>query len=133
MGVRSWDSVPVYRGYARMSVRRLRGELVNETVVHTKRLRKLARILEKHKNARSKSKGTKFNMEVWGLHDASHKPTLKEGFCGTTACALGHAAMDKEFAKAGLALQWEPSSFFDGFLEAEVVFNDNIGEWAGAE
>jgi len=106
---------------------------------HTKRLLKLADILAKFRP----KKGIKFEMAVWGRHDVSHTPSPEEGFCGTAACALGHAAMDPAFRRAGLELKWTVLDHWYDFdaqrsvedrpiLDAEVCFGDEKGEYAGA-
>lgn len=65
---------------------------------HTNRLLKLAHIVEQ-------TPKEKFIMKTWGEHQGSHKPSTRN-FCGTVACALGHAGMDKGFRKAGLKTNW---------------------------
>src|SRR5438445_301971 len=76
--------------------RLLRLAKVVTPATHTRRLLRLAEILRQHKDGDGVH-GTEFNMRTFAEHDKSHKPTLKTNFCGTTACALGHAAMDPTF------------------------------------
>lgn len=47
----------------------------------------------------------KFDMTSWGEHAKAHEP-VKDNYCGTSACALGHAGMIPEFNRAGLRLEW---------------------------
>jgi hypothetical protein len=97
----------------------------NSPQTHTRRLRKLADILENLQSDR------RFNMGTWGEHGLEHHPD--ENFCGTTACALGHAAMDPEFRRDGLSLEWERNE--NGY-RAAVVLKDHDelrGAAAGAE
>lgn len=109
--------------------------LDDEARVHTRRLLKLARILEEHKEPRSRKKGTHFDMNQWFRHDGDHEPSVTEGFCGTVACALGHAAMDKGFQRQGLKLE---ISFVGGdpenksYYTGDIIFNDSVNEGAGA-
>lgn len=71
---------------------------------HTWRLLKLANILAKFRPTR----GRVFDMHQWGSHPVSnHKPGVKDNWCGTSACALGHAAMDSGFRRAGLGMRWK--------------------------
>jgi hypothetical protein len=71
-----------------------------DSKTHTKRLLKLANILEKLSR-------NKLNMRTWGSHAANkgHRPTEKN-YCGTQACALGWAALDPGFQKEGLRAEW---------------------------
>lgn len=113
--------------------------------MHTRRLLKLADILAKHRE-RKNGKGTIWNMGTWGTHkDVSHEPE-EVNFCGTIACALGHAAMDPGFRRAGLTLVWEEHLVWKGWDEvnkqplpsgtseyiATVMFDDHDNEYAGA-
>jgi hypothetical protein len=83
----------------------------NAPHTHTRRLRKLADILE---NLR---RGRRFSMGTWGVHGPEHHPD-ENCCCGTTACALGHAAMDPGFRRCGLRLEWGLSlgweRYYDG-------------------
>lgn len=42
-------------------------------------------------------------------------PGLPEGFCGTTACAVGHACLDPWFNGQGLHLVADSEPFYQGF------------------
>lgn len=42
------------------------------------------------------------NTDSWKFELVHERRVLKEGFCGSAACVLGHAAMDEEFRKEGL-------------------------------
>ena len=105
--------------------------------MHTKRLLKLADILAKFRP----TKGKTFNMGEWGRHDMSHHPEKEANFCGTAACALGHAAMDKNFRRAGLEMEWEASFYNnDGdycgepqAYQATIMFKGEENESAGAK
>lgn len=63
--------------------------------MNKKRLLKLADLLEK--DAKNK-KGIKFDMRHWGDVDNHSEPLS----CGTTACAMGLAAISGAFKSAGL-------------------------------
>lgn len=83
----------------------------DQVAVHTRRLCKLADRLERRNvkvevPTRTGPGVTIFNMEQWGLHKGKHKPST-QNYCGTAACALGHAAMIPEFHRAGLRYTWE--------------------------
>jgi len=58
----------------------------------------------------------KFNMYTWGYKEA----------CGTTACALGWAAQDKEFKKKGLVSSWYDEA--GGIKALSIYLKDNT--WA---
>lgn len=60
-----------------------------------RRLLKMAKLLEK--NARNK-KGLKFDLCDWGTVKNIENPIA----CGTTACAMGLAALSGEFRRQGL-------------------------------
>lgn len=66
--------------------------------LHTKRLKRFVKVLESIPRGR-------FNMGAWGEHSGIHKPQ-EQNYCGTVACALGHAALDKVFQKEGLHMKW---------------------------
>lgn len=105
---------------------------LNLTEIHTARLLKLALILTLHQEP-TKKRGTEFDMGVWGYHDGRHKPGVKDNFCGTAACALGHAAMDKEFRADGLKLTFTKIDKEDGGgWKGDVSFHGEHGENAGA-
>jgi hypothetical protein len=66
--------------------------------MNKRRLLKLADLLEK--DAKNK-KGIKFDMQVWGVIDNPDKPMS----CGTSACAMGLAALSGAFKSAGLGYE----------------------------
>lgn len=77
-----------------------------------------------------------FDMAEWGRHYGDHKPEEKN-FCGTTACALGTAAMIPEFKRAGLRMEWQDETaeyMDDGNQEwvANVKFGKKTDILAGA-
>lgn len=74
--------------------------------VHTARLKRLVRILKGVGVGRHKGK---FNMGDFGSHYDGHRPA-ERNYCGTSACALGWAALDKRFNAEGLKGTW----IFDG-------------------
>jgi len=51
-------------------------------------------------NLREQKIKTKFDLTEW----------VNKNECGTTACAIGHAALDPLFQKRGLRLMWEDPS-----------------------
>lgn len=85
---------------------------------HTERLLKLANILEQF----VPHKGKSFDMMHWARHPLDHHPDQEEDFCGTSACALGHAAMDLEFREEGLHICWSMKLCF---YEGKIVFEDS--------
>lgn len=82
--------------------------------MNKERLLKLAKYLGSLKV----SKTTVYDQNNWGILNfkanelkvAGSKCEIKEGFCKTSACALGHAALMPEFNKAGLSVEWLESS-----------------------
>lgn len=84
---------------------------------HKKRLLKLADLLMK--DARNK-KGIKFDMRTWGVVKDPETPMS----CGTSACAMGLAALSGAFSKAGL--RYRISSMFG--LQIFVGDNDILGD-----
>ena len=73
-----------------------------QAAMHTKRLLRLVEIL---KGVKPKQ----FDMDFWAHHEGDHPPVAQH-YCGTVGCALGWAAMDKGFNRAGLKLIWASSS-----------------------
>lgn len=69
--------------------------------MNVERLSRLADLIERTipKMATDDRDGFDFNMSTWGRFAHDKKP---EPDCGTTACALGLAAISGEFADAGL-------------------------------
>lgn len=111
--------------------------------VYKDRLRKLAKFLE------TKAKPSQFDITVIGYTDNESEPLVdvKEGFCGTAACAIGHCpvAFPKAFdyrhsggsldviSKETGAWNFEAAQEFFGLnnLESEYLFgggayNDEI-------
>lgn len=79
-----------------------------------------------------------FYMGTWGSHAGDHKPE-EDNFCGTRACALGHAAFMPKFRAKGLKMKWQarwdwttgaPNS--DLGYEGIVKYKRLDGEYAGA-
>jgi hypothetical protein len=67
-----------------------------------------------------------FNMGVWGIHTGGHEPP-EENYCGTTACALGHAALMPEFQKLGLQPKWYKTTGETGIVYGmDVKFDDGF-------
>jgi hypothetical protein len=64
--------------------------------MHKKRLLKLADLLEKDASDKN---GVKFDLGEWGSMKDSNAPIS----CGTTACAMGLAALSGKFKKQGLS------------------------------
>jgi hypothetical protein len=64
-----------------------------------------------------------FDMDVWFAFEVVDKPTyrpakngecqIEEGFCRTSACALGHAALDPRFQRAGLRIREDDVLAYD--------------------
>ena len=97
---------------------------------HTVRILKLATFLAEQKDSK---RGTTFEMSTWGQHDAKHAPTAKASFCGTAACALGHAGIMPEFRKLGLKLKFPRRiSQWNNLYEGRVEFDGVGSEYAGA-
>lgn len=82
---------------------------------HTKRLLRLAEIL-------AAVPDFQFNMDTWGEHGDDREPTPEQNYCGTSACALGWAALDGQFRADGLASRWVRDS--DGWY---LIVGDNHG------
>jgi hypothetical protein len=83
--------------------------------VNKQRLLKLADLLET--DAKNKN-GVKFDLTTWGQVSDSTKPVS----CGTSACAMGLAALSGAFKKQGL--QYEVGG--TGYLHVGIN-----GEWGG--
>jgi hypothetical protein len=98
---------------------------------HTVRILKLAAFLAEQKNSK---RGTTFEMTTWGEHDPDHAPKATANFCGTAACALGHAGIMPEFRKLGLKLKFprRPSEW-NNLYEGRVEFDGLSSEYAGAK
>jgi len=99
------------------------------SAVRTRRLTRLADYLA----ALPKTK--KFDMSTWGEHFGDHDPA-EQNYCGTQACALGHAAMIPAFRKQGLKIEWteheaEPQTGHKAWWDAEVLYDGKIAHQAG--
>ncbi len=79
-----------------------------------KRMLKLATLLRKDASTR---KGVQFDFGDWGTVRNPDAPLS----CGTTACAMGVAALSGAFKRAGLDYALR-RSLFDGFVEKTVIF-----------
>jgi hypothetical protein len=99
--------------------------------MHKRRLLKLADLLEA--DAKNK-KGVKFDMGNWGWTDDAKNPLS----CGTSACAMGLAALSGKFKRAGLTYKFHgPALHFcwngrdiDGIEAAEQLFEiDSSDAW----
>jgi hypothetical protein len=91
------------------------------TAVGRRRLLKLADLLEA--DARKK-KGIKFDFTEWGQADDPNSPMS----CGTTACALGLAALSGAFARNGLTATIQHFGWIEIKMESGARFIE-----AGAE
>ena len=78
------------------------------------RLGRLEKLLRK--NAKN-SKGLKFDMGEWGQSEGK-EPGLH---CGTTACAMGLAAISGEFKKEGLTHKFRGHEDWDGDVTSYSV------------
>lgn len=92
--------------------------------MHKRRLLKLADLLEA--DAKNK-KGIKFDLGTWGTIGDEEKPLS----CGTTACAMGLAAVSGAFSRQGLkhdpdyyriTFLWKGSRI-DGLPAAQKLFD----------
>ena len=99
------------------------------TATRERRLTRLADYLEELPRTK------RFNMGTWGEHHGKHEPA-EMNYCGTEACALGHAAMMPEFKRAGLKLEWMHHTPWNGigagWWEAEISFKSRMADRAGA-
>lgn len=91
-------------------------------------VKRLTRMRDEIKQSSTVS-NRKFLMSTWGRHKGDHKPPAAN-YCGTAACALGHAAIVPEFRRAGLTLRWHK---YNKNWEAEVLYktNDGYGYYTG--
>lgn len=86
-----------------------------------------------------------FDLSSWATHNSAmrkadgeyvSKPLkeivtdVKEGACGTAACACGHATMIPAFRKAGLKLSWETG---DEKIAADLVFTTKDSVYWGLD
>jgi hypothetical protein len=77
-----------------------------------------------------------FNIGAWLTHPpASQSPKEpKDQWCGTTACALGYAALDPIFSEAGLKIKFD-GRIIDTLEEFNTIVHDGtknrrgIGVW----
>lgn len=71
--------------------------------------------------------GTIYQQEIWAAHpDDEHAPP-ENNYCGTTACAGGHAAMMPEFRRLGLRIVWQ--WYADSAWDAKK--GEYVGAWKG--
>ena len=98
------------------------------TKIRQSRLTRLADYLENLPPNR------KFDMRTWGTHPTGTHTPPEENYCGTAACALGHAAMIPKFQKLGLQIAWhQPWGEGSGFpWSAEITYKDEYDSYAGA-
>jgi hypothetical protein len=108
--------------------------------VNRERLKELIKVL---KAVKPNTKHRKFDMSNWFVTKVT-PPEMKfksngdcvmtEGFCQTSACALGHAALHPKFQKQGLHVNFSPPDMQGGELEADstVVFGEHCNVDAGA-
>lgn len=77
-------------------------------------------LLDLPEEVKGKARPQKFDMDSW----QSRVAKTQEGWCRTSACALGHACYIPEFKKAGLSIGVRPA--FDGAeqYEAGALFFD---------
>ena len=75
---------------------------------HPERLLMLADMLD---NLQLPS-NAEFNMGGFGDHVGLHEPE-EQNYCGTSACALGWAALNPEFNKLGLKMEWYRTVYSD--------------------
>jgi hypothetical protein len=90
--------------------------------MNTERLLKLADLLEADAE---NEKGIKFDLGMWG-ESTEQEPSQS---CGTTACAMGLAAISGVFAHAGLACNWDYLGHVNGapLRTMKITFNGRIG------
>jgi hypothetical protein len=79
---------------------------------HTRRLLKLADILEKLPD-------DNFDMGQWGEHEGRHKPK-QDNYCGTVACVLGWASLDPGLRRQGLKGLWTHSRYYDNTISSSL-------------
>jgi hypothetical protein len=95
------------------------------TATRKRRLTKLADRLAKVQEER-------FDMALWAAHNGEHSPE-EDNFCGTAACALGHAAMIPAFKRAGLGLDWflrdegNPDKGWSAFVRFDGFDSEDAG------
>jgi hypothetical protein len=82
--------------------------------MHIKRLTRLAGILEDHAD-----NGVRFDLTQWLDVDAIECGGRKE-WCGTKACAVGLALLDKSFRRQGLSVD-------SGYFHAQPEFDGATG------
>lgn len=86
--------------------------------IHNDRIKMAIRFLkrihhQKFSNpTKSKPKGLIWDMSLWGEHHGAHDPE-ENNYCGTSACALGHMALNKNFNAEGLKGTWQKSMFWE--------------------
>jgi hypothetical protein len=97
--------------------------------MHAERLLKLADLLEADA---ARPDGIKFDLGTWGRWRNGEAPSLS---CGTTACAMGLAALSGSFAEDGLtyAIEWLPDRTIGGYGGISVKFDDQYNLDAAAQ
>lgn len=96
------------------------------TAVGKRRLLKLADFLEQLPRKALK-------METWVASRTGEPPSVSEPKCGTTACALGWAAVIPGFRRAGLRLAGMGVSLHHGGHEYVPMYEGYSGFSAGAK
>jgi hypothetical protein len=94
--------------------------------MNIERLQRMADLLERDA---ANPKGVKFDLSTWaapgGKVSWEKKPREVKVDCGTSACALGLAAISGEFKKEGLAYEFT-GDFTEGFTLLPVI-TDKLG------
>ena len=75
-----------------------------------------------------------FDLADWFTHERQEKP--KDEWCGTTACAMGYCALDKEFTDQGLRLEARfetPNGSFECKIVTTIQEFNEIGHCKGYE
>lgn len=104
--------------------------------MNVQRLKELAKLLHSIKVTDE----VDFDMGGWvtktlfcgGLKVKQGKVEIEEGFCKTSACILGHAAMHKPFITQGLKAVFKPSYASDEVVSGEVQYRGKKAFEAGA-
>lgn len=106
----------------------MKAKSLPSTPVGRRRLLRLARLLEADAKSR---RGIKFDLDTFGWSD---KKTPSVG-CGTTACALGLAALSGAFKNQGLTAEFDKNIFSDTIHVRPSIEVDGVQfeEFAAAE
>lgn len=99
--------------------------------------RRLTKLVE-YMESLPKSADDHFSMKTWMTHEANgHDHGIKDGdpvkpehyhLCGTTACAMGHAAQMPYFKRLGLRMVWWVE---DGQIGGDLRWNGDTCSTAG--